>query len=113
MTLVRKNIIYPNTWHICYSLSLLINIFILKTFTISQILNLVICNHLFELFRFTLNINKYISWACVFYIFNIDFSYLNDCLYINNVFIWSFIFIKLYILSPLYFKTQPTLTQTL
>jgi hypothetical protein len=111
MTLVRKNIISPNTWHICYSLSLLINIFILKTLLLSEIILLLITNHLFILLRFTLKINKYISWACIFCIFNIYLNYLDTMYnyYLIYAFIYSYIIRKLYILSPLYFKIHPIL----
>ena len=42
MTMVKKNIIKPNTWHILYSWSLMINMFIYKTMTSSQFLNIII-----------------------------------------------------------------------
>jgi hypothetical protein len=37
MTLVRKSIIKPNTWHLLYSWALIINVFILRGLTLSQV----------------------------------------------------------------------------
>jgi hypothetical protein len=117
MTLVRKNIIYPNTWHILYALSLIFNVFILNTFYLSDAIYLLICSKLFGYLRIKIGLNKYISWSCVFstyiintYIINpyiIDLTYLNNSYYKQkfiNCFIIVFIIWKLYITRHLYIK---------
>jgi hypothetical protein len=112
MTLVRKNIIYPNTWHILYALSLIFNVFILNTFYLSDAIYLCIGSKLFGFLRFKNGLNKYISWCCVFftYIINtyiINLTHLNNSYYKQkfiNCFIIVFIIWKMYITRHLYIK---------
>lgn len=66
MTLVRKSIIRPNTWHLIYSWALMINIFVVPTLTISQMIVLIISTYGFRYLRMKLRTNKYIGWVLVF-----------------------------------------------
>ena len=82
MTLVRKNIIGANEWHLFYMISLLINIFSFVTLDIIKILLVYILAEIFIALRFNNNLNKYISWFVCFSIFYYlgkdDYSILNS-----------------------------------
>ena len=71
MTMVRKSIIRPNTWHLLYVGSLMINIFVLPTFSLSQIIHVFIGTQVFYILRTQLRMNKYIGWTIIFGIFQI------------------------------------------
>jgi hypothetical protein len=71
MTLVRKNIIKANTWHLLYSWSLLINIFVLKTIPVSLSLKIMILGFCFKYLRIKMRINKYLAWSIIFSAFSI------------------------------------------
>lgn len=66
MTLVRKNIITTNTWHLVYTFSLWINIFVVYGMTLSQIVAFSMCYDIFCHFRFRLGVNKYLAWIYTF-----------------------------------------------
>jgi hypothetical protein len=70
MTLVRKSIIRPNTWHLLYSLSLMINVFVFYTFTLSQVTKVFIGIQLFRTLRMKFRMNKYLAWTLTFGIFS-------------------------------------------
>ena len=81
MTLTRKNIITPNTWHIVYSITLWLNIFPLYTLPISDILWFFSAYLFFDYWRLIQKKPKYVGWIIVyvFYLFFLYFSsYLND-----------------------------------
>jgi len=79
MTLVRKNIISPNTWHLVYSWSLMVNVFTLRTMTSSQIVLVNVGIRLFRTWRMQLRLNKYVGWSLVFaMIALIDWSWIDD-----------------------------------
>lgn len=91
MTLVRKNIISTNTWHVIYSMSLFINAFCFWLFLTSpfDLFTLFITYNLFIKLRFTLNFNKYISWIITFICFNImktsNFEFINNFIISNQL----------------------------
>jgi len=66
MTLVRKNIIKPNTWHLLYSWSLMINGFLCFTITIKHAIAMASCTNIFSYLRFTIRMNKYLAWIIMF-----------------------------------------------
>ena len=86
MTMVRKSIIGPNKWHLLYSLSLMINVFVSYTFNLSQLLNVFIGIQCFRLLRMKLRMNKYLGWMLTFGIFSIlDLRYINSYIYAQNI----------------------------
>ena len=85
MTLVRKNIIKPNTWHLLYSWSLLINVFILKTIPVSLSLKIMILGFCFKYMRMKIRINKYLGWSIIFSAFSIlDLTIIDKYLQTNE-----------------------------
>ena len=79
MTLVRKNIIASNTWHLVYSWSLLVNVFTFRRMTLSQMMLVFVGQLLFSAWRMQLRLNKYVGWSLVFAIVAlIDWSWLDD-----------------------------------
>jgi hypothetical protein len=66
MTLVRKSIIQPNTWHLLYSWALMLNIFVLNTMSIYQIFIMFLGTHGFRKLRMKKEMNKYLGWAIIF-----------------------------------------------
>jgi hypothetical protein len=101
MTLVRKNIIKPNTWHLLYSWSLMINGFILFSISTSQAILLTSCNYLFTFLRFKRRMNKYVCWSIVFIYMSI-FNYNYDCRYVSYAFIAWYLFSCLQATRALY-----------
>jgi hypothetical protein len=82
MTLVRKNIIDSNKWHLFYAFSLFINILDYKTFTLEYIFIQNALMHVFVYLRFHYSMNKYIVWTLcfiIFYFFQVSFP-VNDML---------------------------------
>jgi hypothetical protein len=77
MTLVRKNIIKANTWHIVYALSLWINAFLYLSPNLSydfigeEIMLYTIYTKLF----FPLRLNKYIGWTIIYTLFTLKRIY--------------------------------------
>lgn len=76
MTLVRKNIINCNDWHIGYLLSLLINVFANVTMGIFRMIVMYYCIVLFVDLRFDGGYNKYASWGITFLIYYVITSFL-------------------------------------
>jgi hypothetical protein len=66
MTLVRKGFISPNTWHLLYSWSLMVNVFSLRTLPVSQLLLTLFATWTFRVWRMHLRLNKYAGWSLVF-----------------------------------------------
>jgi len=66
MTLVRKSIISCTMWHICYALSLWINIGLYYTLPLNYILIHCIAYNTYTIVFFQLKTNKYINWAGIF-----------------------------------------------
>jgi hypothetical protein len=66
MTLVRKSIITANMWHICYALSLWINILLAFSLPLPFIIFQVSMYNLYTIYFFKWNTNKYANWAFVF-----------------------------------------------
>ena len=97
MTLIKKNIIATKTYHLVYSIGLLINypiiICLCLNFSIYNQTNYIligICNYTISKLRFTYKMNKYISWIL---------SWL-FCLLIKNVInLNNYYIINLYILQ--------------
>ena len=87
MTLVRKNIIKANTWHLLYSWSLLINIFVLKTIPVSLSLKIMILGFCFKYLRIKMRMNKYLAWSIIFSTFSIlDLTMIDKYLETNENF---------------------------
>ena len=98
MTLVRKNIIRPNTWHLLYSWALMINILVFHTLSLKPI----ICIYAFRILRMKFRMNKYIAWLLIFgfyAVFDLDFD-ANLTPYI----IATYLVKNLYITRALYYK---------
>lgn len=93
MTLVRKNLIKGNTFHIIYNFTLWINVFtVFNTMTIFQILAFQLASKIFCHLRFEWSINKYVGWFIAFIIYylsrdyNSYFDYLEDIPYLRTLF---------------------------
>lgn len=103
MTMVRKSIIRTNTWQLVYSLSLIINGFMLYTLSLSQVIFLAIGTSLFPLLRIQLRINKYIVWSIIFGIITIfnsfDLQFINNYVYANTI-IYTIMYY--YLISSMY-----------
>ena len=103
MTLARKSIIRTNTWQLVYSLSLMINIFLFYTMSLSQVIFMVIGTFLFPLLRIQLRINKYIVWSIIFGIITIfnsfDLQFIDNYVY-SNIIMYSII--CYYIIAAMY-----------
>ena len=84
MTLVRKNIIKPNTWHQWYSILLIFNIYGYYTVPISHILKHILLFNLFIELRFVNRINKYYAWTFIFLLFSI-LSQLSTMCHIDSL----------------------------
>jgi hypothetical protein len=69
MTLVRKSIITSNTWHICYALSLWINILFVGSLPLPFILFHGSMYNLYTNYFFKWNTNKYANWTFIFAIY--------------------------------------------
>jgi hypothetical protein len=82
MTMVRKSIINPNTWHLLYSWALMTNIFTIKTMTLSQVGVMFIGVQIFRLLRMRMRMNKYIGWSIIFAIFQLlNLKFIDDFAY--------------------------------
>ena len=66
MTLVRKNIIKPNTWHLVYSWALMTNALVYNSLPISQTIIIFIGVAIFDSLRVKLRMNKYVCWTIIF-----------------------------------------------
>jgi hypothetical protein len=76
MTLVRKNIIDANLWHLLYNLSLWSNIFCYYSLPLQYVIVYPVLFHLFYYWRFSTKKtpmqiigNKYIGWTIIFALF--------------------------------------------
>jgi hypothetical protein len=108
MTMVRKSIIRPNTWHLLYSWALMINVFILNTLQLSVVANIFIGTQGFIILRMKYRMNKYIAWSLIFIIISLlDLSSIDAYTYnkyITNGLIVSYLCEKIYRTRALYYK---------
>ena len=109
MTMVRKSIINPNTWHLLYSWALMINIFTINTTSLSQFVINTITIYLFRFLRMQMRINKYIGWAIIFGIYSVlDLRFVDDYMttkqmhLVINVLIYVYLFRNIYTTRALY-----------
>jgi hypothetical protein len=94
MTMVRKNIIKPKIWHVLYTLSLWINVFLIYQYKTGEMINLNVMVYVFKKIRFDANYNKYLSWSFIFllYLVQCKFKYLFFySIIIQNIGIFSFL----------------------
>jgi hypothetical protein len=75
MTLVRKNIIKTNHWHLLYGFSLIMNVFVYYSLRFDFIMLQLFIFKLFSYMRFTKQQNKYLCWTLVYGIFLIYRQY--------------------------------------
>ena len=77
MTLVRKSVIKPITWHHVYTVSLCSNILVVLSYTPYEMIHQHLLVILFRYFRFTMNCDKYIVWSIIFtiYIYTINLKF--------------------------------------
>lgn len=84
MTLVRKNIVSSNSWHLFYALSLWINVFCYWSLSPFDVILQILSYNIFRYLRFSLNLNKYIGWIITFGFFisikNVEHEFINDYL---------------------------------
>ena len=86
MTMVRKSIIRPNSWHLLYSLALMINLFVCYTFNLSQTVNVFIGTQTFRLLRMKLRMNKYLGWMITFCIYSmLDLRCIDSYIYAQTI----------------------------
>lgn len=105
MTLVRKGIITPNTWHLVYSFSLIINIFILNTYNTTQFVYVFFGTQYIKILRLKLRLNKYLCWGSLFIIYScVNIPQLSYQSSINTYFIRLYLIVQIYILRSLYLK---------
>jgi hypothetical protein len=108
MTMVRKSIIRPNTWHLLYSWALMINVFILITLPLSSVANIFIGTQVFLILRMKYRMNKYIAWSFIFLIISLlDLSIIDTYTYnkyIINGLIVSYLCKKTYATRALYYN---------
>lgn len=104
MTLVRKNIIKRNEWHLLYGLSLMINIFIYRTLSFDYIFFQQSTLVFFMVFRFKKNYNKYLCWSIVFLAFLIYKQYSYDIFNYDNIYLNT---IKIILFSKYFFDYLP------
>ena len=100
MTLVKKNIISCNDWHIYYLISLILNILSFVTLGLFQMITLYYCNAFFTELRFNGGYNKYFSWIVTFSIYYLitnilTLEYFNDYTFKNII---NYFIISIYIL---------------
>jgi hypothetical protein len=81
MTLVRKNIIKKNQWHLLYGLSLMINVFVYYSLPFDYIVFQLFTFKLFCYMRFTKNQNKYVCWTLIYVMFLLYRQYHYSIMY--------------------------------
>jgi hypothetical protein len=94
MTMVRKNIIKPKTWHVLYTLSLWINVFLIFQYKTGEIINFNAMMFIFKKIRFDANYNKYLSWSFVFLLYLVEYKYkyfYNVSIIVQNMGILSYL----------------------
>lgn len=95
MTLIKKGIITPRTYHIVYSACLVINLFVLELDT-NYIIKMLSGSILSANMRFKYNINKYIMWCFVFGLHYMTIDYkLPNYDYINYILITTGLYISI------------------
>lgn len=95
MTLVRKNIIKRNHWHLLYSMSLMVNIFVYYSLPFNYVMFQFFVYNLFTYLRFTKQQNKYVCWTLVYGLFLIYRQYPYTIPYedtLKTFFILNYIF---------------------
>jgi hypothetical protein len=113
MTLVRKGIISPNTWHVVYACTLMVNVFSFRTLPVSQLLLTVLATWTFRVWRMHLRLNKYAGWSLVFAVIVLhesqhDWSWLDNntnaqiCRWLSNGLIASYLARGAYAVRRLY-----------
>jgi hypothetical protein len=117
MTLVRKSIIRPTMWHLLYMGSLIINIFVFYTMSLSQIIHVFIGTQTFLRLRIQLGMNKYIAWSIVFGIFQtLDLTWIDTYAYrhiLVQYFMWVYICDSLYTCRSLFWViSSPEIQRT-
>ena len=108
MTLVRKGLIKPNTWHILYSFALMINIFTSVTLQPSELITICIAKYIFSYMRFQIKMNKYIGWLLIFgLIQGINISFIDkydNGYYTRDVMTIYYLVQNIKIIDPLFFQ---------
>lgn len=94
MTLIRKNIIKTNQWHLLYALSLMMNVFIFFNLPINFIFFSQISYFIIYFFRFERKYNKYLCWSIIFSLYLIVYNNhkIIDLSYIHLKYILIFIY---------------------
>lgn len=93
MTLVRKNIIKKNHWHLLYGLSLMINVFVYYSLRFDFIVFQLLAYKLLYYLRLTKHYNKYLCWTLVYGFFLIYRQYPYTIIYetmIKNMLILTY-----------------------
>jgi hypothetical protein len=107
MTLVRKGLIKPNTWHILYSFSLMINVFTSVTLKPSELVTICMAKYMFSYIRFELQANKYIGWLMIFTLIgmlNISFiDRYDNGYYTRDIMTLYYLVQNCRIINPLFF----------
>lgn len=85
MTLVRKNIIKNNHWHILYGLSLMANILVCYSLPLDFILFQIFAIRIFLYLRFTKHYSKYMSWTMIYSLFLMYRQYPYTLPYENTI----------------------------
>lgn len=108
MTMVRKGFINPNTWHILYSLALMINVFTSITLLPSDLITICIAKYMFSHMRFQMKMNKYIGWLIIFgLIRNLNISFIDKYdtgNYTRDVMTLYYLVQNFRIIDPLFFQ---------
>ena len=81
MTLVRKNIIKKNHWHLLYGLSLMINVFVYYSLSFDYIVFQLFTFKMFSYMRFTQQQNKYVCWTLIYVMFLLYRQYPYSIMY--------------------------------
>ena len=100
MTMVRKGIIRPNTWHLLYSWTLMINIACVVTMSSPEIVVLMMSRYGFRHFRMKRRMNKYVCWLCTFVF--IGFANPMFMAYLANSFVLNRLVIATYVIKNVY-----------
>jgi hypothetical protein len=85
MTLVRKNIIKKNQWHLLYGLSLMINVFVYYSLPFNYIVFQLFSFKLFSYMRFTKQQNKYLCWTLIYGMFLLYRQYPYTVIYEDTI----------------------------
>jgi hypothetical protein len=99
MTLVRKGIITSYTWHILYSLALLINIWCLITVSYSSIIMITIIAWVFVNVRRRIRVSKYMLWIAMFIMYILGTMTVNRFIHYYVQFIVTYSLILAYFIT--------------